>query len=75
MSSDLNRLFKIDIEPTFVDLNTRIHPFDIFKSLSEVFNDLFIFESLEGPEELVESSIIGFDPKYKIKCYDKTLIV
>jgi len=75
VSSDLDRLFKIDIEPTFVDLNTRIHPFEIFKSLSEVFNDLFIFESLEGPEELVESSIIGFGPKYKIKCYNKTLIV
>jgi anthranilate synthase component I len=75
MSSDLNSLFKIDTEPTFVSLNTNMHPFDIFEGLTEEFSDLFIFESLEGPQELVESSIIGFGPKYKIKCDDNQLIV
>ena len=75
MSTDLNRLFKINIEPTFVSLETNLNPFDIFKRLSDEFNDIFIFESLEGPQELVESSIMGFDPKYKIKCNTNTLLV
>ena len=45
------------------------------RRLSYEFNDFFIFESLEGPQELVESSIIGFGPKYKIKCNTNTLLV
>ena len=75
MSNDLDRLFKIDIEPTFVNLETNMHPFDIFKKISDEFDDIFIFESLEGPQELVESSIMGFGPKYKIKCNNNTLWV
>ncbi len=75
MSNDLDRLFKIDIEPTFVNLETNMHPFDIFKRISDEFTDIFIFESLEGPQELVESSIMGFGPKYKIKCNNNTLWV
>ncbi|MDN5844989.1 MAG: anthranilate synthase component I family protein [Candidatus Nitrosocosmicus sp.] len=75
MSNDLIRLFKLDVEPTFVTLETRMSPFDIFKRLSDEFSDFFIFESLEGPQELVESSIMGFGPKYKIKCNAKTLLV
>ena len=75
MSNDLDRLFKIDIEPTFVNLETNLHPFDIFKRISDEFTDIFIFESLEGPQELVESSIMGFGPKYKIKCNNNTLWV
>jgi len=75
VSNDLDRLFKIDIEPTFVNLETNLHPFDIFKRISDEFTDIFIFESLEGPQELVESSIMGFGPKYKIKCNNNTLWV
>ncbi|MDQ3083209.1 MAG: hypothetical protein M3Q77_00155, partial [Thermoproteota archaeon] len=75
MSNDLDRLFKLDNEPTFVILETNMHPFDIFKRLSYEFSDLFIFESLEGPQELVESSIMGFGPKYKIKCNTNMLLV
>ncbi len=75
MSNDLDKLFKIDIEPTFVNLETNMHPFEIFKRISDEFTDIFIFESLEGPQELVESSIMGFGPKYKIKCNNNTLWV
>ena len=75
MSNDLNRLFKLDVEPTFVTVETSMSPFDIFKRLSYEFSDFFIFESLDGPRELVESSIIGFGPKYKIKCSANTLLV
>ena len=42
-------------------------PYYLFKKLSNKFDNNFIFESLDGPKELVESSIIGFDPKYIIK--------
>jgi anthranilate synthase component I len=75
VSNELNRIFKLDIEPTFVSLETSMHPFDIFKRLGNEFTDLFIFESLEGPSELVESSIMGFGPKYKIKCNNNSLLV
>ena len=75
MLNDLEKLFKLDIEPTFVTLETSMLPFDIFKRISCEFNDLFIFESLEGPQELAESSIMGFGPKYKIKCNTNTLLV
>lgn len=75
MSNDLNSLFKLDLEPTFVTLETSMSPFEIFKRLSYEFSDLFIFESLDGPQELVESSIMGFGPKYCIKCNANTLLV
>jgi anthranilate synthase component I len=75
VSNDLKSLFKLDIEPTFVTLETSMPPFEIFKRLSYEFSDFFIFESLDGPQELVESSIMGFGPKYKIKCNANTLLV
>ncbi len=75
MSNDLNKLLRLNIEPTFVSLESSMDPFDIFKKLSDEFRDHFIFESLDGPHELVESSIMGFGPKYKIKCNTNTLLV
>ena len=75
MSNDLNKLLRLNIEPTFVSLELSMDPFDIFKKLSDEFRDHFIFESLDGPHELVESSIMGFGPKYKIKCNTNTLLV
>ncbi len=64
----LNELFKLKSEPKFLELDTKIMPFQIFKKISEEYDHNFVFESLDGPKELVESSIIGFDPKYYIKC-------
>ena len=38
-------------------------------------NTTFLFESLTGPEELSETSIMGFDPEYIVKgYYDKVTI-
>ncbi|MBA3284589.1 MAG: anthranilate synthase component I family protein [Nitrosopumilus sp.] len=62
-------------ETIFTTINTKLNPFEIFQRISKYYNDLFIFESLEGPKELIKSSIIGFGPKYKIKCLNKKLLI
>jgi len=62
-------------EPIYETINTKLNPFEIFKKLYAFYNDIFIFESLDGPKELIKSSIIGFEPKYKIKCLSKKLLI
>jgi len=62
-------------EPNYKTINSELNPFEIFQKLSNYYEDLFILESLEGPKELIKSSIIGFGPKYKIKCLKKKLVV
>ena len=49
--------------------------FNIFSNIYKVFDTCFIFESLSGPEELTETSIIGFDPPYTILCNSKNFKV
>ncbi len=75
MSNKLKTIFDIQGEPIFENLNTKLNPFEIFEKLYSTYKDIFIFESLEGPKELIKSSIIGFEPKYKIKCLSKKLLV
>jgi len=75
LTNKLLELFKLDQSPKFEILDTASTPFDIFRKLEQKFESLFIFESLDGPRELVESSIIGFDPKYSIICTANALIV
>jgi len=43
--------------------------FEIYSKLESHYTHTFLFESLTGPEELAESSIIGFDPKIIIQGY------
>ena len=62
-------------EAVFKTINTNLNPFEIFQKISNYYDDLFIFESLEGPKELIKSSIIGFGPTYKIKCLNKKLLI
>lgn len=62
-------------EAIFKTINTKLNPFEIFQKISNYYDDLFIFESLEGPKELIKSSIIGFGPKYKIRCLNKKLLI
>ena len=75
MVNKLNTILNIENEPFYKTLATELNPFEIFQNLSNFYNDLFIFESLEGPKELIKSSIIGFGPKYKIKCLKKKLLI
>lgn len=49
-------------------LATSEDQFELFKKLYSIYDKVFIFESLIGPKELVEMSIIGFDPEVTVTC-------
>lgn len=49
-------------------LDTNRSPFEIFTALYNKYDKVFILESLVGPKELSEMSIIGFDPELTITC-------
>lgn len=49
-----------------VKLDISADQFKIFKKIYKNFNTVFILESLVGPRELSEISIIGFDPSFKV---------
>lgn len=46
-----------------IKLDTRENQFDLFKRIYSVFDYVFILESLIGPRELSEISVLGFDPE------------
>ncbi|MDE1866513.1 MAG: anthranilate synthase component I family protein [Thaumarchaeota archaeon] len=59
---------------TFGHSNLKIVPldysgsqFDLYNKISRNFEYSFLFESLTGPEELAETSIMGFDPSVIVK--------
>ena len=43
--------------------------FQIYNKISRNYRYSFLFESLTGPDELAETSIMGFDPELILKCY------
>lgn len=49
-------------------INTDGNPFEIFKQIYMNYENVFILESLTGPKELSEFSVIGFDPEFTVKC-------
>lgn len=49
-------------------INTDKNPFEIFKQIYMKYENVFILESLTGPKELSEFSVIGFDPEFTVKC-------
>ena len=48
---------------------TETQPFDVYNKISRNYEHSFLFESLEGPDELSETSIMGFDPELIVKGY------
>ncbi|MBT5238947.1 MAG: anthranilate synthase component I, partial [Thaumarchaeota archaeon] len=48
---------------------TETQPFDVYNKISRNYTHSFLFESLEGPDELSETSIMGFDPELIVKGY------
>ena len=56
-------------------LNTADNQFEIFQKFYDLFDKTFILESLVGPTELSQISIIGFDPKITVNCNSKTFKV
>ena len=61
--------------PRIVSLDYTGTQFEIYNKISRNYEYSFLFESLTGPEELSETSIMGFDPEFIVKgYYDKVTI-
>ena len=57
----------------FEDIGIKISPFETFARLSKKFDDIYILESILGPEKLSEFSYIGFNPSLKITLDNNTI--
>ena len=57
-----NKFNRVDFE----EIKIEISPFETFVRLSEKFEDIYILESILGPEKLAEFSYIGFNPSLKV---------
>ena len=55
--------------PKIISLSLDGNQFEIYNKISRNYSHTFLFESLTGPEELAETSIMGFDPKFIVKGY------
>ena len=54
---------------------TETQPFEVYNKISRNYKYSFLFESLTGPDELAETSIMGFDPELIVRGYfDKVTI-
>ncbi len=49
--------------------------FELYNKISRDYSYSFLFESLTGPEELAETSIIGFDPAAVVKGYANRVVL
>jgi anthranilate synthase component 1 len=49
-------------------LATTEDQYSIFKKIYSAYDKVFILESLVGPKELAEMSVIGFDPEITVTC-------
>ncbi|HEX2557369.1 MAG TPA: chorismate-binding protein [Nitrososphaera sp.] len=56
-------------------LATTENQFELFKKLYSLYDRVFILESLIGPKELAEMSVIGFDPEFTVTCNFKKFTV
>ena len=61
--------------PKIISLSLDGNQFEIYNKISRNYTHSLLFESLTGPEELSETSIMGFDPEFIVKgYYDKVTI-
>ena len=61
--------------PKIISLDYTGTQFETYNKISRNYSNTFLFESLTGPEELAETSIMGFDPEFIVKgYYDKITI-
>lgn len=56
-------------------LATSENQFELFKKIYSLYDKVFILESLIGPKELAEMSVIGFDPEVTVTCDSKKFTV
>ncbi len=69
-------IFGLDIKDiNFISLDIKKNAFELFKALYNNYNELFILESLQGPKEMAELSIIGFDPYIRFIAKDRNVEV
>lgn len=66
---------KRETELHFVRLDFPADQFRIFERIYKAFEIVFLLESLQGPKELSEISIIGFDPVSRITVQNDKVIV
>ncbi|MEE9535002.1 MAG: anthranilate synthase component I family protein [Nitrosopumilaceae archaeon] len=59
--------------PKVIPLDLSGNQFEIYNKFSRNYTHTFLFESLTGPEELSETSIMGFDPKIIVKGYSNKI--
>lgn len=57
-------IFGLEQELNLVSIDIN-EPYQLFRSLYSNYDDCFILESLTGPREMAEFSILGFDPFIK----------
>ena len=62
-------------ELRIIPLDYSGHQFDLYNSISRNYSYSFLFESLTGPEELAETSIMGFDPAMVVKGYADRVVL
>jgi len=56
--------------PKLQKLGLRLEPLRIFRALKENYQDVFLLESLTGPDRLAEYSFIGFNPALLIDVHN-----
>ncbi len=61
--------------PKVIPLELTGTQFEIYNKFSRNYSHSFLFESLTGPEELAETSIMGFDPSIIVKGYEDKVIL
>ena len=61
--------------PKVIPLELTGTQFEIYNKLSRNYSHSFLFESLTGPEELAETSIMGFDPSIIVKGYSDKVVL
>ncbi|MDW8048446.1 MAG: anthranilate synthase component I [Nitrososphaerota archaeon] len=59
----------------FLTLPTTASPFDVFVKFYRRYKNVFILESVEGPNKLARYSFIGFDPNFTFKAKNGTLTI
>ena len=62
-------------EPKIVPISNDADQFGTYQSISRHAANSFLFESLTGPEELAEMSVMGFDPGTMVRGYSDRLEV
>ena len=69
-------VFGHPITPKIIPLvYTETQPFEVYNKISRNYKYSFLFESLTGPDELAETSIMGFDPELIVKGYFEKITI